>query len=295
MPTHPLIFFVVLFHHHLLLLLILIHPTTTTTAFRLNLPVRTDVKTDLLGTQNPPVLIPQLPDKESKCFGLPTLMCHDTQDMQGAKEAETECKKLFCNPLCLTSTWACDIVAKGIFKVAEKSPFKEALCAQFIAWGCSDDSGPTAKCCDFKDEMLYRWVEDFMYGNDFPQSHLPMGVCTHDMEDKEKSELFCAKCKANVVVTLKNRADQCEDTGMEHADFSADSVQKLWEPFTLKPMAVAGTHRTLHERCIHLQEKMESILPKLTDKVNARVCECMGCCKPKNEKDTCFFPFVQQV
>ena len=260
-----------------------------------SLPVRSDIKSTLLNTQTPPILIPQLPDKSPKCFGLPRLMCQDTQDMQSAAEAKTECQKMFCDPLCLESTWACDIVANGIFKVASRSPFKDALCAQFIAWGCSDDSGPTAKCCDYKDEMLYRWVEDRLYGDDFPQVHLPMGICTHDPTDKDKSDLFCARCKANVVVTLKNRLDQCEDTGADGADYSMDSVQKLWEPWTLKPMAVAGTHRTLHERCQSLQEKMESILPKLTDKVNARVCECMGCCKPKDNKDWCFFPFMQQT
>ena len=61
--------------------------------------------------------------------------------------------------------------------------------------------------------MLYRWVEDRLYGDDYPQAHLPMQVCTHDPTDKEKSDLFCSKCKANVVVTLKNRDDLCEDTG----------------------------------------------------------------------------------
>ena len=43
------------------------------------------------------------------------------------------------------------------------------------------------------------------------------------------------------------------------------------------------------------QEKMEEILPKLTAKVNDRVCECMGCCAPKDNNDWCFFPFMQQV
>ena len=264
-------------------------------AIRVTIPTRSEITSTLLNTQTPPTQIPVLPETESTCFGLPKFQCHDTQDMQGAKEAEKECKKMYCNPLCLESTWECAIVSKDIFKVASVSPYKEALCAQFIAWGCSDDSGPTASCCDLKDEMLYRWVEDRLYGDDYPQAHLPMQVCTHDPTDKEKSDLFCSKCKANVVVTLKNRDDLCEDTGAGEADWSETSVQKLWEPWTLKPMAVAGTHRTLHERCVALQEKMESILPKLTAKVNERVCECMGCCAPKDNNDWCYFPFMQQV
>jgi hypothetical protein len=269
--------------------------TLISTGTTKKLPVRSDITTTLLRTQTPSISIPQLPDKSSKCFGLPKEMCRNTQDMQDAKEAEDECQKMFCDPLCLQSTWSCEIVANGLFKVASISPFKESLCAQFIGWGCSDASGPTAKCCDYKDEMLYRWVEDRMYGDDYPQAHLPMGVCTHDAADKVVSDLKCEQCKANVVVTLKNRADQCEDTGAGHADWSEETVQKFWEPQTLLPMANAGTHRTLHERCTKLQEKMEEILPKLTAKVNDRVCECMGCCAPKDNNDWCFFPFMQQV
>ena len=34
--------------------------------------------------------------------------------------------------------------------------YKDALCANFIVWGCSDASSKTAACCGLKDEMLYR-------------------------------------------------------------------------------------------------------------------------------------------
>jgi hypothetical protein len=261
------------------------------------IPVRTDIKSTLLGLEKKPTPIPTLPTKDdAKCFGLPKQMCHDEQDMAGAAEATKECKRLFCDPLCLKSTWTCDILSKaGIFKLAAQSPYKEALCAEFFAWGCSDGKpGTTAGCCGEKDEMLQRFVEDSVYGDDFPQGHLPMPVCEHDATDTSKEDLLCAACKGAIVISLKPRLDKCLDTGTED-DFSESSVQKIWEPLTLKPMAVAGTHRTLKERCVALQEKMESVLPKLTAAFNERACECMGCCKPKKREETCFFPFWQGI
>ena len=106
-------------------------------------------------------------------------------------------------------------------------------------------------------------------------------MCAHDALDKEKQDLLCAQCKGNVVVTLKTRADKCEDSGSD-GDFSEDSVQKLWEPYTLKPMAVAGTHRALKERCIALQEKLESKMPALTTEFNkSGSASAWGAVRPK--------------
>ena len=178
--------------------------------------------------------------------------------------------------------------------MAGESPYKEALCAEFFAWGCSDGKpGTTAGCCDLKDEMLQRFVEDYVFGSNFPQGHLPMPMCEHDVTDTEKEDLICAACKGSIVISLKPRMDKCLDTGTDD-DFSSSSVQKIMEPLVLKPMAVSGTHRTLKERCVKLQEKIEGILPKLTTAFNTRACECMGCCRPKKRERLVTFRFGKE-
>ena len=96
-------------------------------------------------------------------------------------------------------------------------------------------------------------------------------------------------------VTVRLREDACELAGGGEDGIGNEDVQKLWEPYMLKPLAVAGTHRTLYERCADLQEEIQKKLPGLTTEFNKRVCECMGCCAPKSLDKQCYFPFMQEV
>ena len=61
----------------------------------------------------------------------------------------------FCDPLCLSLTWECRIDGSGDFSEVKQFPISNALCANFIAHGCSK----MLHCCDKKDPLLWNWVE----------------------------------------------------------------------------------------------------------------------------------------
>ena len=66
-------------------------------------------------------------------------------------------------------------------------------------------------------------------------------------------------------------------------------------PFLLKDLGLAGPHRSLFERCrcmtLEIYKQLGAIIPKY----NARACECLGCCPPKDKKEVCYFPLTQPV
>ena len=47
----------------------------------------------------------------------------------------------------------------------------------------------------------------------------------------------------------------------------------MLEPFLLKPLGVAGTHRSLYERCKLLQKEVAGQLAVMVEKANARICK----------------------
>ena len=124
-----------------------------------------------------PIPVPQLPGKPMPCFGLPSVACKNTQDMEEAGNAKDECKKMFCHPLCLKDVWKCDIEGgTGAFGVVGSPPVHRALCNEFIAYGCS----VLFKCCDHKDPMLHRYIQPSYVGQDsLPNAVIKIPPCAH--------------------------------------------------------------------------------------------------------------------
>ena len=267
----------------------------------IRIPKRTGVMSDLSGALPFPAPIPTLPKKPSSCFGLPSATCQNTQDMADAGDAQTECKKMFCDPLCLRDTWKCEIHASN-FKEALTPAVTRALCAQFLAHGCST----VMQCCDPLDPMLFRYTEAAFYGGQgLPQTAMNIGTCAHDPAIKEQADMVCTACRADVTVSFQLLDDRCgnlmsskpleskeNERDLFHAEEDHFQVNRVLEPYLLKPLGVAGTHRTLRERCRALQAKVAGMLAVMVPIANEKICNCLGCCTDKDAKQ-CFFPEMQ--
>ena len=75
----------------------------------------------------------------------------------------------------------------------------------------------------------------------------------------------------------------------------AEEVTRYLTPFMLKDLGLAGPHRSLFERCRCMTLEIYKEIGRLIPFYNARACECLGCCKPKDDKEVCFFPLTQPV
>jgi hypothetical protein len=42
---------------------------------------------------------------------------------------------------------------------------------------------------------------------------------------------------------------------------------------------------------LEIYKQLGAIIPRY----NARACECLGCCPPKDKKEVCYFPLTQPV
>lgn len=261
------------------------------------IPTRTEVMTDIGHTEIAPLPVPQLPDKPKSCFGLPAIACQNTQDMENADNAKAECKKMFCDPLCLRDIWKCDIDGgSGAFGIVGSPAVSKALCRQFIAYGC----GVLFKCCNDKDPMLHRWTEEAYYGA-LGDPVMKIGACSHDPKIPEQADLVCTQCKGAVTVSFKLKDDRCEelkankpletkweDEDLFHTESDRFKVTNLLNPLLLKPLGYAGTHRSLYERCKFLQQAIAGQLAVMVQKANDKICKCLGCCPSEIGMD-CYF------
>ena len=77
---------------------------------------------------------------------------------------------------------------------------------------------------------------------------------------------------------------------MFHSENDQWQVDHVLEPYLLKPLGVAGTHRSLYERCKLLQKEVAGKLAAMVAVANEKICECLGCCRSGKGKWDCFFP-----
>jgi len=227
-------------------------------------------------------------------------------------EVEAECRRMHCNPLCLKYTWDCTIDARGDMKEAGFKWYNDALCSQFIAHACSK----VWKCCDFFDPMIWKWVEARSFDK-FNVPLLPIPACVHNPVDKKFEKLLCAKCQGSVIVNFKVHPEWCymlaseggggqyltpgnfakpgDASGGNAGAETSEEVNKYLTPLLLHDLGHAGPHRSLFERCrcmtLEIYKQLGAIIPKY----NERACECLGCCKPKDSREVCYFPMTQPI
>jgi hypothetical protein len=246
-----------------------------------------------------------------KCFDLPKKMCKSCPhpEMNNAGTAggcdllQSQCVNLFCDPLCLSLTWECRIEGTGDFAEVKQFPISNALCAQFIAQGCSK----ILHCCDKKDPLLWNWVENRWYGGKFPFPNVPISGCTHNELDEKTQGALCDGCEAAVKVKLRTTPELCKrlkssPLGATAPRFDQQNLDPAsgsgsdWSPYNKKfGFPGIGMHKSLKERCEELLKKVEEKLGGMQGKFEKRACECLGCCKTKSEDDTCFFPMTEFV
>ena len=287
----------------IVLVLTLIVSTTSHGFSPQGIPGIHEVLDTLKGQWSKPRRIPSLPSIEPApqgCYGLPEAICkfgnsHDffTPGMG------LECKREFCDPLCLRMVEKCYVKGNGDFKLAGQAPFFHAICRKVIAQACSD-----AQCCT-NDHMLYRWVERAAYDDTYPQSILPLPICNHDIGDDEGSKNMCLQCKqADVKVHFEIDASTCDALAMQRdmsdmiddAPFHKDSLSAgdgemnvhkadVSRKFAARMRNTFGSQGTegsaypsLQEKCEKLEERIGEALATAARVMDENICECLGCC-----------------
>jgi len=109
-----------------------------------------------------------------------------------------QCKKSFCNPLCLRMAWKpkisvnCDAAKTWSWCpkfAAQVEVAKKAIGAHFQAFTCLD-----LHFCSPEDGVN-DWVENHSFGNQYPKHHLPISACVHDQANDEQNNMLCQACE----------------------------------------------------------------------------------------------------
>jgi len=116
-------------------------------------------------------------------------------------QIQQECADLFCSPMCRNNTWDCDVTFDGDFATEKTAGSKEALCGEFLAYGCAQ----VLDCCP-DDARLFDFVENQVFQDDYPNPKLPIKSCFYDPKANPDPEPgLCQKCKDNVHVTVTTK------------------------------------------------------------------------------------------
>eukprot|EP00941_MAST-03F_sp_MAST-3F-sp1_P006060 g6060.t1 len=201
------------------------------------------------------------------------------------KATVTQCERSFCNPLCLRMAWKplvwadCSKIPswKGCPLFAEElADAAEAITAQFRALICSSEfscCGVTANITNsgagvnyaVPDEAAGRrlldWVENKVFGQNYPLSRLPISSCKN--APRESRQASCTLCKEVIQVKLDLAQERCLPPKKALNDVA---------PFSL------------HERCLFLADRIASREEEFVHMLQKEVCSCAGCCPGE-----CFF------
>ena len=241
--------------------------------------------------------------KDGVCFGLPNKMCNTNNAGDfSTPDMLQQCKKDFCEPLCLINGARCFVTGNGDFSYLNHEPWSSALCRMVISEGCTE-----SQCCE-KNKMMYRWVERAQFpDNTYPQSVLPYTQCRHDTYDKDAADRACKQCmEANVQVHVEIDEAKCKNLAndkilegrMANApihkdkysntrgenDLHREDVSKLNLPLD---GTFGGNFPSLEEKCEAMLEKLGDPMALAVKKMNENICECLGCCGVGRK---CMFP-----
>jgi hypothetical protein len=98
--------------------------------------------------------------------------------------------------MCKSNTWKCTPTWGSSFAKEKNDPNKKydvALCSEFVSYGCQK----VLDCCP-DDSRLFDFVENNVFGNDFPTPNLPTPSCTEMIPDPKQEGAFdsaCGVCK----------------------------------------------------------------------------------------------------
>lgn len=171
-----------------------------------------------------------------------------------------QCHASFCSPLCLTTAWEpsisvrCDRAPtwRGCKQfAAEVERAERAITAQFQAHVCAED----LKCCTNATRLL-DWVENHVYGDLYPDSHLPLQSCAQGAASTTQN--ICKLCKRVVEVDIRTDPKRCLPPHK-----TAKDVLPL----------------SLHERCLFLSDIIASKRDAMVQELRNSVCSCSGCCQ----------------
>jgi len=171
-----------------------------------------------------------------------------------------QCAESFCNPICLRMGWEILIDVdcgrtpgwRGCRAFQEQMhKSQRAISAQFQAHVCSQD----LDCCR-NETRLVNWVEDHVYADLYPNSHLPLQACAEGAASAKVD--VCAMCNAAVTVDILADERRCIPSHMKTKDIMPGGV---------------------HERCLFLSDLIANRRDALVEELQGAICSCAGCCE----------------
>jgi len=205
-----------------------------------------------------------------------------------------QCKTTLCNPLCLRLAWSSTIEVdcsrasgwKWCSKFADQVKEAEsAVQAQFQAEICRHMGFCKSDTLIQKEGYsLTEWVENFNYGDHYPQHKLPMKICNFEnMEFKETenktkiAQTICQACQA--VTFVKVQRGGCL-SNLPNQPLQETSIQA---------------------RCLFIGDAIGQRVSMYQELLQNNVCSCLGCCPNPNSSPQqgslsgqCFFPDTQK-
>eukprot|EP01006_Ploeotia_vitrea_P047104 TRINITY_DN67091_c5_g5_i1.p1 TRINITY_DN67091_c5_g5~~TRINITY_DN67091_c5_g5_i1.p1 ORF type:complete len:398 (+),score=139.89 TRINITY_DN67091_c5_g5_i1:171-1196(+) len=198
---------------------------------------------------------------------------------------EETCKRLFCLPLCLRFGIDVKVKAAGgdpkFMKELSQKGRQRAIQEQLKAVGCADVMG----CCD-RDENLNDWVEERTYRGYFTHPMLPLPSC--DANTPKVRAKKCAMCKSAVVVVAKPKPIKNCDYFKWHIYPMKGAITQVFARAEVPAPTQIPKHKAFKERCLKMNAKVAAKVKPLIAKMQAVVCECLGCCAGPKGKPGCF-------
>jgi len=217
-----------------------------------------------------------------------------TQDLPNlCQSIKQQCRTTLCNPLCLRLAWFPTIEVdcnravgwKWCSKFAEQvKEAEEAVQAQFQAEICQRTGFCKSNSLVQKEGYsLTEWVENFNYGDHYPQHKLPMKICNFD-----QMELGVSENKTKIAQTL---CQACQ----------AVTLVKIQRGSCLPNLPDQPLQETsLQARCQFVGDAIGQRLPIFQELLQNHVCSCLGCCPNLDSQQNgeivgqCFFPDTQK-
>ena len=214
-----------------------------------------------------------------------------------------QCKKSFCNPLCLRMAWkpTIDVKCELAPEWKECRDFKyqlkkaeKAITAQFQAHVCSEVE---LGCCGNNTKLL-DWVENHVYADLYPRGHLPLDMCMTKVERKIHAHTSAHHVLNTQSASVQNEAlkqKQKNDQHRQDDNAPLQSRRTMCELCERVVVTTIDTHEesvcipphsslkkvipnSIHERCLFMADMIGNMKERLQEEFREEICSCTGCC-----------------
>lgn len=210
-----------------------------------------------------------------------------------------QCRSSLCMPICTRMAWTprievhCDRAPQWKWCPRFKKDVMEAetaVTAQFQAHTCLQ-----LKLCN-KTEEFIDWIENFTFGQNYPNHRLPIRSCTLADEPERAKQA----AKAALAAGRPAPAPTPEETmnAAARKDHLCNICRQVIDVNILRGSCVpANSHHadvlqegSLQDRCLYVADVIGSRASQLLSELKSNVCSCLGCCGT----GVCYFPNIEK-